>query len=249
MAGSHEPICSWHSLVDMELTPLPDETALAGQEHLDPAYVAAYEQKAGVEDAEELAELLERGLEPGSTLIDFGAGTGGLAVVAASLCERVIAVDASPVMVAAARAKVAALGITNVHCVSAGFLSYEHTAGPVDFIYSRNALHHLPDFWKAIALSRMADLLRPGGILNLRDLVFAFELDESERYIGEWLDTGAELPEDGWTRTELETHLRDEFSTFTWLLEPMIERAGFEIVRAEYGSLKVYADYTCIKLS
>jgi cyclopropane fatty-acyl-phospholipid synthase-like methyltransferase len=233
----------------MELTQLPDETALAGQEHLDPAYVAGYERKAGVEDAEDLAELRQRGLEPGSTLIDFGAGTGGLAVVAASLCERVIAVDASPAMVAAARAKVTELGISNVDCVSAGFLSYQHTGERVDFIYSRNALHHLPDFWKAIALRRMADLLRPGGVLNLRDLVFAFGSDESERYIGEWLHTGAELPEDGWTRTELEAHLRDEFSTFTWLLEPMIERAGLEIVRADYGSVKVYADYTCIKVS
>jgi hypothetical protein len=28
----------------------------------------------------------------------------------------------------------------------------------------------------------------------------------------------------------------------------MIEHAGFEIESAEYGPLKVYADYTCTKL-
>lgn len=231
----------------MELRRLLDEAVLAGREHLDPAYVATYEEKAGVEDAEDLDDLRERGLEVGSSLIDFGAGTGGLAVIAASVCERVVAVDVSPAMVAATKAKVAELGLTNVECVQAGFLNYEHSGGPVDFIYSRNALHHLPDFWKAMALRRVADLLRPGGVLNLRDLVFAFDPDEAERLIGAWLDTGAERPEEGWTRAELETHLREEFSTFTWLLEPMIERAGLEVVRADYGSVNVYADYTCVK--
>ncbi len=38
----------------------------------------------------------------------------------------------------------------------------------------------------------------------------------------------------GWTRPELAEHVRDEHSTFTWLLEPMIERAGFDISDATY---------------
>jgi hypothetical protein len=53
--------------------------------------------------------------------------------------------------------------------------------------------------------------------------------------------------EDGWTRDELQVHLRDEYSTFSWLLEPMIEQAGFEIVRADYGTIRVYADYVCVR--
>lgn len=231
----------------MELTRLLEEIGLAGPEHLDPAYVEGYDRKAGIEDSDDLDELRDSGLDADGTLIDFGAGTGGLAVVAASFCKRVIAVDVSPAMVAAMRAKVAERGITNVECVQAGFLSYEHTGAPADFIYTRNALHHLPDFWKAIALDRMADFLRCGGVLRLRDLVFSFDSREAERFISAWLDTAAERSEDGWTRDELEMHLRDEYSTFTWLLEPMIEQAGFEIKRAEYGRLRVYADYTCIK--
>ena len=38
-----------------------------------------------------------------------------------------------------------------------------------------------------------------------------------------------------WLRAEIEEHARDEHSTFTWLLEPMMVRAGFEIERAEYS--------------
>ena len=41
-------------------------------------------------------------------------------------------------------------------------------------------------------------------------------------------------PGSGWERWELEEHIRDESSTFTWLLEPMIERAGFTMRDADY---------------
>jgi SAM-dependent methyltransferase len=213
---------------------LLEEIALAGAEHLDPAYVAGYDRKARVDPADDLAELRTRGLGPESTLIDFGAGTGTFAVAAA--------------MIAAIRVRAAEHGVDNVECVRAGFLSYEHTGVPADVVYTRNALHHLPDFWKAVALRRLADVLREGGVLRLRDLVFACDLPEADAVIEHWLETVAvERPEDGWTRSELETHLRDEHSTFSWLLEPMIERAGFEIERADYGQLLVYADYVCVK--
>jgi hypothetical protein len=36
---------------------------------------------------------------------------------------------------------------------------------------------------------------------------------------------------------------------FTWLVEPMIEQAGFELERASYGSLRVYADYLCSRIT
>jgi SAM-dependent methyltransferase len=224
--------------------------ARAGPEHLDPAYVAGYDRKARVDPTNDLAVLSERVANTESTLIDFGAGTGTFALAAASQCKRVIAVDISAAMVAAMQTKAAEVGATNVECVQAGFLSYARTGAPADFIHTRNALHHLPDFWKALALQRMAELLRPGGVLHLRDLVFAFKPHEAESFIRNWLDTSAAEPaEDGWTREELEVHLRDEYSTFNWLLEPMIEQAGFEIEQADYGRVRVYAEYICTKAS
>jgi ubiquinone/menaquinone biosynthesis C-methylase UbiE len=227
---------------------LLEEIALAGPEHLDAAYVARYERKAGVDPTDDLDDLRARGLGPESTLIDLGAGTGVFAVAASSICKRVIAVDVSTAMVDAMKAKVAENKAINVECVLAGFLSYEHHGALADFIYTRNALHHLPDFWKGIALKRMADVLAPGGTLRLRDLVFSFDLPEAEARIAKWLDTAAvDSPEDGWTRAELETHLRDEYSTFSWLLEPLIRQAGFEIDASDYGTAAVHAAYTCIK--
>lgn len=225
-----------------------DELALAGHEHLDPVSVARYDQKAGIVDpADDFEELRPYGFDSESTVIDFGAGTGTFALAAARLCRRVVAIDVSPVMVGAIRTKVDELGATNVDIVRAGFLSYEHSGPPVDVIYTRNALHHLPEFWKGVALHRMTGLLQPGGVLRLRDIVFAFDLAEAEDAIEAWLASVAGRSEDGWTREELEVHLRDEYSTFSWLLEPMIERAGFTIERVDYGRLGVYADYICVK--
>jgi hypothetical protein len=73
-----------------------------------------------------------------------------------------------------------------------------------------------------------------------------FDSDDSEAGIATWLQSAAvEGVGDGWTRDELETHLREEHSTFSWLLEPMIERAGFGITTAEYGTAGAYANYMC----
>lgn len=227
------------------MTWFPNELITAGPEHLDPGYVAGYEQKAGPEWQADLALLRELGLDETSTLVDLGAGTGSLAIAAAPLCRRVVAVDVSPAMVAVVRERGQKLGLWNLEVVPAGFLSYEHQGGPANFVYSRNALHHLPDFWKAIALQRIADLLVPGGVLRLRDLAYAFNPAEVENVIEPWLAGAASDPAVGWTRAELETHLREEFSTFTWLLEPMLERTGFNIQQAETSG--IYAAYVCVK--
>lgn len=220
----------------------PDERSHLGPEHLDPEYVAGYERKAGLDPAEELALLLECGLGAETTLVDLGAGTGLLAAAAAARCRRVVAVDPSPAMAAAARDALAAFA--NAEVVEAGFLSYEHRGDRPQLVHSRNALHHLSDVWKAVALRRIRDLLVPGGTLVLRDLVYAFEPDEVETRIEEWLRGAAPAPAGGWTRAELAEHVRSEHSTFSWLLEPLLRHAGFEIVAAEHRR-GVFATYVC----
>lgn len=90
-------------------------------------------------------------------------------------------------------------------------------------------------------------MLRPGGVFLLRDLVYSFDLREADRVLEEWLARASQRPDVGWTRAELETHVRDEHSTFTWLLEPMLERAGLKIQEREYCDSQIYAAYTCVK--
>lgn len=226
----------------------PGELGRAGDEHLDPEYVLGYDRKAGTDPTDEVALLRDLGLDGTSTLVDLGAGTGTLALAAAPFCRRVVAVDVSPAMLARLRQKADRLGIGTVECVQGGFLSYQHRGDPADFVYSRNALHHLPDFWKALGLERIAAFLKPGGVLRLHDLVFSFDPPEAEAVIAAWLGGAADGPERGWTRPELETHLRQEHSTFSWLLGPMLERAGFEIREATHDARRVYSAYTCIRV-
>jgi SAM-dependent methyltransferase len=222
---------------------LIDEVGSAGRENLDAAHVARYDSKEDASAADEVALLVELGLRDESVLIDFGAGTGQLSLAAALHCARVIAVDVSSVMLRALRHKVTAAARPNVDVVQAGFLTYEHNGLPVDFVYTRYALHHLPDFWKGVALSRMSELLRPGGVLRLWDVVYHFDPAEAAERIEAWCATGADDADGDWTRAELEEHARDEHSTYTWLLEPMIERAGFAIERAAYTDDGIFAQY------
>jgi SAM-dependent methyltransferase len=218
---------------------LLDEPAHAGPEHLDPDYVASYDAKTGL-DLDDALDLLRRHrLGPETTLVDLGCGTGLLAAAAAPECRRVVGVDVSPAMLEVARARSG-----DVEWVEAGFLTYEHVGDPPQLVHSRNALHHLPDFWKGIALARIRDLLAPGGVLVLRDLVYDFEPAEANRRIEDWLAGAAQTPAEGWTREELEEHVRDEHSTYSWLLELLLDDAGFEILeRGVRGGL--YATYVC----
>ena len=226
-----------------------DEVAHAGSEHLDAAYIAGYDRKAGTDPTADVEVLRNLGLDRTSTLVDLGAGTGGLALAAARICRRVIAVDVSPAMLATLRAKAERMHLLNFELVQGGFLTYKHQGEPADFVYSRNALHHLPDFWKAIALHRVAAILRPDGVLYLRDLVFAFEPAEAGSVIEAWLAGAAVQPEEGWTRSELEQHVREEHSTYDWLLEPMLLHAGFTIREASHSASRTYSAYTCIKMA
>jgi SAM-dependent methyltransferase len=223
---------------------VPDELATAGRENLDPEHARHYDRKEDAHAADEVALVLGLGLGERPTVVDLGAGTGQFTVAVAPHAGRVVAVDVSPVMLEPLRAKVAGRG--DVEIVEAGFLTYEHAGSPADLVYSRYALHHLPDVWKAVALERIAGMLRPGGVLRLVDIVYGFDPADAPRRFEAWAgafpdDAGG----DGWTRADIEEHIRDEHSTFTWLLEPMIERAGFTIEGADRSEDGFVAGYVC----
>ncbi|MFC4530006.1 class I SAM-dependent methyltransferase [Sphaerisporangium dianthi] len=224
-----------------------DELAYAGPEHLDPAFVAAYDRKQGYPDpAADLAVFEEHGVGEDAVVLDLAAGTGQFTLAAARRFRRVVAVDVSVAMQDALRARAASAGLSNIEFVRAGFLTYEHAGPPVDAVYTRNALHQLPDFFKAIALDRVAGLLRPGGVLRLHDLIYDFLPAEAGQVFGRWFAGAVSDPAEGYTAEEYAEHVRTEFSTFRWLLEPMIAAAGLEIVDSAFNA-RAYGAYTCVK--
>ncbi len=95
---------------------------------------------------------------------------------------------------------------------------------------------------------RLADIMRPDAVLRLWDVVYSFGPDEAEHRIERWCAAAGTGTETDWSRAELEEHVRDEYSTFTWLLEPMIERAGFRIDDADHSADGVFARYVARRL-
>ncbi|NEE01354.1 class I SAM-dependent methyltransferase [Phytoactinopolyspora halotolerans] len=224
-----------------------DEHAYAGPEHLDAEFAAGYDRKQGYPDAaDDVAVLRRHGVGERSTVIDFGAGTGQFALAAAEAFGRVVAVDVSPIMLSRLSQAASDGELRNVECVQAGFLSYEHAGPPAEAVFTRNALHHLPDFFKAVALTRIAGMVPPGGVLRLHDLIYDFRPEDADAIFQRWFDGAVDDPAVGYTAADYLEHIQTEYSTFRWLLEPMLDVAGFDIADVTYSG-SVFGAYTCIR--
>ena len=171
-----------------------------------------------------------------------GSGWGMWAAARAPL-RGVVAIDVSAAMLDFVEWKAREEGLEGVVCRHGGFLTYEHDGPPLDAIHSSLALHHLPDFWKQKALCRLAGWLKTGGRFHLMDVVFREGVEDSD--IEAWL---AHLGKTGGEEMENSSrdHIRKEFSTYDWILEGMLERAGFRIDQAEQKG-GVLANYYCTK--
>ena len=131
----------------------------------------------------EIREILQfLDLKADQTILEIGTGTGELALAASPHCARVYAADLSAGMLRFAKRKAASRGVANVDLLQGGFLTYRYLGTPLDAIVTQLALHHLPDFWKQVALMRMAGMLKEGGELCLRDMVYSFEVREYESF-------------------------------------------------------------------
>ena len=166
-------------------------------------------------DSDAIIKLLE--LDSNSTVIDMGAGTGAFALRAAKHCRKVYAVDVSSAMLERCRKKGEEMGLSNVLYCHGGFLTYDHEAEPADAMVSILALHYLPDFWKLVALTRAAGMLKAGGRLFLFDIVFPSEATDLEDQINTGIrliakQSGHELA------AEAEIHIREEYSSYDWVM-------------------------------
>jgi len=226
-----------------------DEMKHSGVDYSDPAQVAIYDGRhQKFRDYKKDAEAILRAIkiEPEHTVIDMGVGTGAFSLNAAPYCKTIYAADVSPVMLAYTRQKAEQAGLTNLVFCQGGFLTYEHPGPGVDAIVSVAVLHHLPDFWKFIGLQRMAQMLKAGGRFYLFDVVFPSDMKDYESQFGEWIRSMTKLVGAGFA-AEMEAHLRDEYSTYDWVLEGYLTRAGFRIDEANHTG-GYNAAYLCTKV-
>jgi 2-polyprenyl-3-methyl-5-hydroxy-6-metoxy-1,4-benzoquinol methylase len=201
-----------------------------GRIGLEPAVASIY----GSDDDGDLrarTALSLLGVKKGWRIADIGCGNGVLATEAALMGAEVDAIDISPAMLALAeiyaRDRRAA-----VRTQSAGLLSFAYQPNSYDLIVSEFTLHHLPDFWKAVAMSRIFAALKPGANFYLRDIVFVSMPDGSERSVEQWADFNVKNHD--FARDNVVSHMRDEYSTFGWVMERMLTEVGFTLLSADY---------------
>src|ERR1700724_1641964 len=175
------------------------------------------------------AALTMLGVQRGWRVADIGCGNAVLACEAAQMGAEVDAIDISPAMLALAEIQARDRKVA-IRTQSAGLLSFTYRPESYDLIVSEFTLHHLPDFWKAVALSRIFAALKPGANFYLRDIVFVSVPDGAERDVDEWADFS--IKNHDFDRDSVVTHMRDEYSTFGWVIEPMLTDVGFTLVPA-----------------
>jgi ubiquinone/menaquinone biosynthesis C-methylase UbiE len=180
------------------------------------------------------------------SMVDLGCGTGAMSIYGAKIFRKVYAVDISPEMIKQAKQKSETENVNNIEFINAGFLTYKHTSDPADLLITKFAFHHLPDFWKQIALFNMNSMLKADGILYINDVVFNFEPAQYISKIDTWLDWWRSKTDSAMVG-EIETHIREEYSTFTWILEGMIEKAGF-LIEKKYTTDDFVMEYKCRKV-
>lgn len=224
-----------------------DEFQQVGKDYTSPDEVAVYDEThAQFRDVQAEADriLALLGAEAGQLLLDFGCGTGAFPIEAARRGLNVKAIDVSPPMLDYARSRAEAAGsdiAARIEFIHAGFLTYEHHGPAVDFITTTFSFHHLPDFWKGIALPRLHDMLRPGGTLYLHDVVLqeSGALEAIDELIAQQTERGGDFLKD-----DAEGHFREEFSTYDWVMDGLFQRAGFHINRKDLAQ-GVLATYLC----
>src|ERR1700757_2725305 len=201
-----------------------------GRIGLEPAVASIYDRHDDSDlRAREALRML--GVQKGWRVADIGCGNGVLATEAALMGAEVDAVDISPAMLALAKVY-AGDRKACIRTQSAGLLSFAYQPNSYDLIVSEFTLHHLPDFWKAVALARIFGALKPGANFYLRDIVFVSMPDCAEGAAGQWADFLVKNHD--FARDSVVTHMRDEYSTFGWVMERMLSEVGFTLVSADY---------------
>jgi len=201
-----------------------------GRIGLEPAVASIYDRNDD-SDLRARAALTMLGVQKGWRVADIGCGNGVLATEAALMGAEVDAVDISPAMLALAEVY-ARDRRAPVRTQSAGLLSFAYQPSSYDLIVSEFTLHHLPDFWKAVALARIFAALKPGANFYLRDIVFVSMPDGSERGVEQWADFN--IKNHDFARDSVVSHMRDEYSTFGWVMERMLTEVGFVLISADY---------------
>jgi len=156
-------------------------------------HAAATVRQHGQRTAEEAAAFLMPELRVGMRVLDVGCGPGS---ITRGLAERVapgevVGVDLSKETLESARRDAAARGLDNLRYEEASVYALPFPDASFDVAYAHQVLQHLRE--REAALQEMLRVLRPGGLLAIRDI--------------DW-ETVVYWPDDPWMDRFVEIHLK-----------------------------------------
>jgi arsenite methyltransferase len=138
---------------------------------------ATVESFAGVANPFSLGRI-----QSGATVLDLGCGAGTDLLIAAQMAGpggHVIGVDMTAGMLARARDSADAMGLTNIELHESLIESLPVPDESVDVVISNGVVDLVPD--KDAVFSEIDRILRPGGRLQIADVVIHKELSEDAR--------------------------------------------------------------------
>ena len=135
---------------------------------------ATVESFAGVANHWRLGDI-----ERGSVVLDLGCGAGTDLLIAAQHCERAIGVDMTPAMLERAAASADEMGLSNVELHESLIESLPVADASVDVVISNGVIDLVPD--KDVVFAEIDRVLRPGGRLQLADVIIHTAVSEDAR--------------------------------------------------------------------
>ncbi|RPI22405.1 MAG: methyltransferase domain-containing protein [Chloroflexota bacterium] len=120
--------------------------------------------------------------QPGEMVVDVGSGAGLDSLISAKMVApdgRVVGVDMTPAMIEKAQLAAQEAGSGNVEYRQGQAESLPVEAGWADVVISNGVLNLVPD--KLAALKEMARVLKPGGRLQIGDILVQKAVSESAK--------------------------------------------------------------------
>lgn len=121
-------------------------------------------------------------IQKGDTVLDIGSGSGTDLFVAAMRTGSegiVYGLDMTEAMIGKARTNIAEAGISNITILEGNAEAIPMAASSVDVVTSNGVLNLLPD--KPLAFSEIFRVLKPGGRIQISDIVLSRDLSEKSR--------------------------------------------------------------------
>lgn len=224
-----------------------DEFTQVGVDYSNLKKVSEYEKDMSFRDFENEAQTIFKllNLQSEHVLLEYGCGTGNFTIRASERCKQVYAIDVSKQMIHFAKQRAEEENRKNIQFIHSGLLHYNHTGERVDAVVCDTVMHHIPDFWKQIALSNIYNVLKKDGHFYLADQIYSFSFENYQEKLNEWIDFNYNRSKSDCFRNDVKMSIQHEFSTFNWIIEKMLKNVGFTFEKVSCSDC--FSCYICIK--